>query len=578
MGLPRALAESIPPYGHLYNQPIMPRPVLLAVDDEPEVLRAIERDLRRKFGQEYRIMRADSGPSALEALQQLKARGEEAALLLSDQRMPGMQGTEFLTQAALIFPRAKRVLLTAYADTSAAIDAINSARTDYYLIKPWSPPEENLYPVLDELLEAWMEDYRAPFQGIRLLGNRWSPEAHDLRDFMGRNRIPFQWLDIDNRDNDRETGELLQRLGPDNKFPVLVLEDGSHLCRPTIGELAEKLGLRTTSEKPFYDLIIAGGGPAGLAAAVYAASEGLDTVLIERQAPGGQAGMSSRIENYLGFPQGIGGGELAQRAVAQARKFRVEMLTPQEVKCLAVEGPYRSVTLANGNSINAFSVLIATGLSWRTLDVPGVERLHGAGVYYGAAMTEIEDCRDQDIFIVGGANSAGQGAVYFARHARKVYIIVRADNLEKGMSQYLVDQIGKISNVEVWTESEVVEAHGDGHLEEVSIVRHTNEETVRLPAGGMFIFIGAFPRTEWLQGVVPMDERGFVLTGSSLARDNGRPKGWPLDRDPYIYETAIPGVFAAGDVRHNSVKRVASGVGEGSVVVQMVHQYLAKVK
>lgn len=558
--------------------PITPRPVLLAVDDELEVLRAIERDLRRKYGQEYRILRAESGPSALEALRQLKSRGEEAALLLSDQRMPGMQGTEFLTEAAKIFPRAKRVLLTAYADTNAAIEAINSARTDFYLLKPWSPPEENLYPVLDDLLDDWMADYRPPFRGIRLLGNRWSPEAHDLRDFMGRNRIPFQWLDIDNRDNDNETGELLQRLGADNTFPVIVLEDGSHLCRPTIAELAGKLGLRTTSEKPFYDLIIAGGGPAGLAAAVYAASEGLDTVLIEREAPGGQAGMSSRIENYLGFPQGIGGGELAQRAVAQAKKFRVEMLTPQEVKCLAVDGPYRSVTLADGNSINAFSVLIATGLSWRTLDVPGVERLQGVGVYYGAAMTEAENCRDQDIFIVGGANSAGQGAVYFSRHARKVYMIVRADNLAKGMSQYLVDQIGKIPNIEVWTEAEVVEAHGDGHLEEVSIIRHATDETVRLPAGGLFIFIGAFPCTGWLKGVLPMDERGFVLTGSSLARDNGRPKGWPLDRDPYIFETAIPGVFAAGDVRHNSVKRVASGVGEGSVVVQMVHQYLAKVK
>jgi thioredoxin reductase (NADPH) len=556
----------------------MSRPAILAVDDEPEVLRAVERDLRRKYGQEYRILRADSGPSALEALKQLKARDDDAALFLSDQRMPGMQGTEFLTEAAKIFPRAKRVLLTAYSDTSAAIDAINSARTDFYLLKPWSPPEENLYPILDDLLEDWMQDYRPPFRGIRLLGNRWSPEAHELRDFMGRNRIPFQWLDLDNRDNDRETGDILQRLGPDNKFPVIVLEDGSHLCRPTITELAGKLGLRTTSEKPFYDMIIVGGGPAGLAAAVYAASEGLDTVLIEREAPGGQAGMSSRIENYLGFPLGIGGGDLAQRAVAQARKFHVEMLTPQEVKCLAADGPYRSVTLSDGSSINAFTVLIATGLSWRTLEVPGVDRLHGAGVYYGAAMTEAESCRDQDIFVVGGANSAGQGAVYFARHARKVYMIVRADSLGRSMSQYLVDQIAKIPNIEVWTEAEIVEAHGDGHLEAVSVLRRAQNETVKMPAGGLFIFIGASPRTDWLRGVVPMDERGFVLTGPALAPDNARPKGWPLDRDPYIYETAIPGVFAAGDVRHNSVKRVASGVGEGSVVVQMVHQYLAKVK
>jgi thioredoxin reductase (NADPH) len=556
----------------------MPKPFLLAVDDEPEVLRAVERDLRRKYGQDYRVVRADSGASALDTLQQLKSRGEDAALLLSDQRMPGMQGTELLTAGAKVFPRAKRVLLTAYSDTNAAIDAINSARTDFYLLKPWSPPEENLYPILDDLLEDWMRDYRPPFRGIRLLGNRWSPEAHDLRDFMGRNRIPFQWLDIDNRDHDRETCELVENLDKDTKFPVVLLEDGSPLCRPTIGELAERLGLRTTSEKPFYDLIIAGGGPAGLAAAVYAASEGLDTVLIEREAPGGQAGLSSRIENYLGFPQGIGGGELALRAVAQARKFHVEMLSPQEVKCLLVDGPYRSVTLANGNSINAFSLLIATGLSWRTLDVPGVERLHGAGVYYGGAMTEAENCRDQDVFIIGGANSAGQGAVYFSQRARKVYLIVRADSLSKGMSQYLVDQIEKIPNIEVWTKAEVVEAHGESHLEEVSITRGPQNETVRLPAGGLFIFIGACPRTEWLQGVVPMDDHGFILTGPALPRDNGRPKGWPLDRDPFIYETAIPGVFAAGDVRHASVKRVASGVGEGSVVVQMVHQYLAKVK
>jgi len=556
----------------------MSKPVILALDDEPEVLRAIERDVRRKYAQEYRIVRADSGPSALGTLNELKSRKDDAALLLSDQRMPGMQGTEFLTEAAKIFPRAKRVLLTAYSDTNAAIDAINSARTDYYLLKPWSPPEENLYPVLDDLLEDWMQDYRPPFRGIRLLGNRWSPEAHELRDFMGRNRIPFQWLDIDNRANDRETAELLDTLGPDNLFPVVVLEDGSHLCRPGISEIAAKLGLRTTSEKPFYDLIIVGGGPAGLAAAVYAASEGLDTVLVEREAPGGQAGMSSRIENYLGFPLGIGGGDLAQRAVAQARKFHVEMLTPQEVKCLAVDGPYRSVTLANGNSINAFSVLISTGLSWRTLDVPGVDRLHGAGVYYGAAMTEADSCRDQDIFIVGGANSAGQSAVYFSRRASRVRMIVRAASLEIAMSQYLVDQIAKIPNIEVWTESEVVEAHGVQHLEEVSILRRPRNETVRLPAGGLFIFIGACPRTEWLQNVVPMDERGFILTGPALAPDNARPKGWPLDRDPYLYETSIPGVFAAGDVRHASVKRVASGVGEGSVVVQMVHQYLAKVK
>ncbi|HVW85597.1 MAG TPA: FAD-dependent oxidoreductase [Bryobacteraceae bacterium] len=558
--------------------PAISKPVLLAVDDEPEVLRAIERDLRRKYAQQYRIVRAESGPSALDALKQLQLRNDQAALLLSDQRMPGMQGTEFLTEAGKLFPRAKRVLLTAYADTNAAIDAINSARTDYYLLKPWSPPEENFYPVIDDLLNDWTQEYRPPWSGIRLLGNRWSPDAHELRDFMGRNRIPFQWLDIDARDNDRETSDLLKALGPENKFPVVLFEDGSHLCRPTIGELAEKLGLRTTSEKPFYDFVIVGGGPAGLAAAVYAASEGLDTVLIEREAPGGQAGMSSRIENYLGFPQGVSGGELAQRAVAQARKFSVEMLAPQEVRCLGSEGPYRSVTLADGSSINAFSLLIATGLAWRSLDVPGVERLRGAGVYYGAAMTEAESCRDQDVFVVGGANSAGQGAMYFSRHARRVIMVVRAESLSESMSQYLIDQIEKTPNIEVWTKSEVLEAHGETHLEELSIVHREDDRIERLPASGLFIFIGACPRTEWLDGVLPMDERGFILTGPYLSSNGSRPKGWPLDRDPYLFETAVPGVFAAGDVRHGSVKRVASGVGEGSVVVQMVHQYLAKVK
>jgi thioredoxin reductase (NADPH) len=556
----------------------MPKPVILAVDDEPEVLRAIERDLRRKYGQQYRIVRADSGPSALDTLKQLQLRNEQAALFLSDQRMPGMQGTEFLTEAAKIYPRAKRVLLTAYADTSAAIEAINSARTDFYLLKPWSPPDENLYPILDDLLSDWMSDYRPPFSGIRLLGTRYSADAHELRDFMGRNRIPFQWLDIENRERDKETNDLLTALGPDNVFPVVLFEDGTHLCRPSITEVAGKLGLRTTSEKPFYDLIIAGGGPAGLAAAVYAASEGLDTVLIEREAPGGQAGMSSRIENYLGFPLGISGGELAQRAVAQAKKFSVEMLAPQEVKCMMADGPYRSVTLGDGNSINAFCVLIATGLSWRSLDIPGVERLRGAGVYYGAAMTEADSCRDQQVFIVGGANSAGQAAMYFSKHARRVIMVVRADSLAKAMSRYLIDQIEHTPNIEVWTNAEIKEAHGDTHLEAVSVAKSGENDVVRNDAAGLFIFIGASPRTEWLDGVVPMDDRGFVLTGPYLTPDRARPKNWPLDRDPYLFETAVPGVFAAGDVRHGSVKRVASGVGEGSIVVQMVHQYLAKVK
>ncbi|HWD97724.1 MAG TPA: FAD-dependent oxidoreductase [Bryobacteraceae bacterium] len=555
----------------------MPKPVLLAVDDEPEVLRAMERDLRRKYGADYRIVRAPSGNSALETLKELKLRNDPAALLLSDQRMPGMQGTEFLTEAARIFPRAKRVLVTAYADTNAAIEAINSARTDFYLLKPWSPPEQNLYPVIDDLLSDWMDDYKPPFQGIRVLGTRWSAAAHELRDFLGRNRIPFQWLDIETGRDDKDVRDLMDALGSSPCFPAVIFEDGSHVCQPAIADIAGKLGLRTTSDKPFFDFIIVGGGPAGLAAAVYAASEGLDTVMIEREAPGGQAGMSSRIENYLGFPLGVSGGDLAQRAVAQARKFHVEMLTPQEVKCLLADGSYRSVTLADGSSITASAILIATGLAWRKLDVPGVEQLRGTGVYYGAAMTEAESCRDQDVYIVGGANSAGQAAVYFSRYSRRVVMLVRAPSLAKSMSQYLIDQIEKLPNVEVWTESEVIEAHGSDHLEELSIANRASGETKRVPASGLFIFIGATPETEWLNNTLPMDDRGFVLTGPALSQGGGRPKGWKLDRDPYLLETAIPGVFAAGDVRHGSVKRVASGVGEGSVVVQMVHQYLAKV-
>jgi thioredoxin reductase (NADPH) len=555
----------------------MSKPVLLAVDDEPEVLRAMERDLRRKYGADYRIVRAPSGDSALETLKELKLRNDPAALLLSDQRMPGMQGTEFLTEAARIFPRAKRVLVTAYADTNAAIDAINSARTDFYLLKPWSPPEQNLYPVIDDLLSDWMDDYKPAFQGIRVLGTRWSAAAHELRDFLGRNRIPFQWLDIETGRDDKEVRDLLDALGSKPCFPTVIFDDGSHVCQPAITDIAGKLGLRTTSDKPFFDFIIVGGGPAGLAAAVYAASEGLDTVMIEREAPGGQAGMSSRIENYLGFPLGVSGGDLAQRAVAQARKFHVEMLAPQEVKCLLADGSYRSVTLADGSSITASAILIATGLAWRKLEVPGVEQLRGAGVYYGAAMTEAESCRDQDVYIVGGANSAGQAAVYFSRYSRRVVMVVRADSLARSMSQYLIDQIQKLPNVEVWTESEVVEAHGSDHLEELSITNRPSGETKRVPASGLFIFIGATPETDWLNNTLPMDDRGFILTGPSLSQGGGRPKGWKLDRDPYLLETAIPGVFAAGDVRHGSVKRVASGVGEGSVVVQMVHQYLAKV-
>jgi len=553
----------------------MAKPILLTIDDDAEVLRAIERDLRRHYADRYRVLRADSGQAALDTLRQLKTRNDPVALLLADQRMPQMDGVGFLAEAMALFPDAKRALLTAYADTEAAIRAINDVKIHHYLLKPWDPPEEQLYPVIDDLLDDWSSSYHPPFDGIRVLGNRWSPRSYEIREFLARNQVPYQWLDIESADP--ETHRLAESLGPDTaQLPLVLFPDGARAASPTNGELASKIGLRMRAGLQFYDLVIAGGGPAGLAAGVYGASEGLRTVIVEREAPGGQAGLSSRIENYLGFPSGLSGSDLARRAVTQARRFGVEILAPQETVALRVEGPYRLVKLADGSVISCHTLLIATGVQWRNLDVPGIDRLQGAGVYYGAGQTEALSHRDEDIYIVGGANSAGQAAMNFSKYARSVVMLVRGNSLAASMSQYLIDQIKRTPNIQVQFRSKVAAVHGESRLEAISIHCGDSGQIDRVPASALFIFIGAMPRTEWLASVIERDERGFILTGPELMRNNQRPKGWPLDRDPGLLEASVPGVFAVGDVRHGSVKRVASGVGEGSIAVQFIHQYLAK--
>jgi thioredoxin reductase (NADPH) len=557
----------------------MPKPVLLTVDDDWEVLRAIERDLRRKYASDYRVLRAESGEAAMEIVRDLKVRDNAIALFLIDQRMPGLSGVEFLQQALSLYPDAKRVLLTAYADTDAAIAAINEAGINYYLLKPWDPPEENLYPVLDELLEDWQAAAVLPqFEGIRVLGNRWSPVSHNIKDFLARNHVPYKWLDIETAATDSEVRSLVELLEKEEteSLPLVILANGLRLRQPTLAQLAEHVGLKTRAAEAFYDLAIVGGGPAGLAAAVYGASEGLRTVMIEREAPGGQAGMSSRIENYLGFPSGLSGGDLARRAVVQARRFGVEILSA-EATAVRLDGPYRFLTLADGAELSCHALLVATGVQWRKLEAPGVERLTGAGIYYGAAMTEAISTRDEVVFVVGGANSAGQAAMYFSKYARRVVVLVRGSSLAASMSQYLINQLKETTNVQIEFNSSVVEAHGEDHLEAISVHCTASNEVNKVPANSLFIMIGAAPNTKWLADIVDRDERGFILSGPDLMRDGKRPKGWQLDRDPGLLETNVPGIFVVGDVRHGSVKRVASGVGEGSVAISFVHQYLSKV-
>ncbi len=543
------------------------RPAILAVDDEPAVLAAVARDLRRGFGERFRIMRAGSGREGLDVLSELRRRGDQVAMLIADQRMPGMEGTEYLVQARTIVPDAKRLLLTAYADTEAAIAAINEVALDYYLLKPWDPPEEQLFPVVEDLLTTWEAGAALEAGGVRVIGHRFSPESHDLRDFLARNRVPARFLDIE---RDGEARELLQVAGVDaDRLPVALLEDGSVLERPTMMEIAERLGISGQPASDHYDLVIVGGGPAGLAAAVYGASEGLRTVMIEREAPGGQAGQSSKIENYLGFPQGLSGSELTQRATSQARRLGAELLTVQDAVGLRVEGSGRFVELSGGGALSANCVLVASGVAYRQLETPGFPELTGAGIYYGAAVTEARSCADQHVVIIGGANSAGQAAVYFSEHAEKVTMLVRS-TLEKSMSHYLIERISKLGNIDILAGSHATAAEGeDGHLARLHVRNGDGGERV-LDADACFVFIGAAPRTDWLAGVVMRDDRGFILAGLDAKAD-----GWPLPRDPYLLETSVPGVFVAGDVRSRSIKRVASAVGEGSMAVSLVHQYLS---
>lgn len=553
----------------------MTKPVILAVDDDPAVLGAIGRDLRRHYRADYQVMKAASGTAGLEAARELAARNTPIALFLVDQRMPGMTGTELLREVSQLHPASRRVLLTAYADTDVAIAGINEIGLDHYLMKPWDPPEQRLYPVLDDLLGEWRARVRPPFEGIRVLGSEWSPQSYQAKEFLSRNRVPYEWVDLE---RDAPARALAESLAGDlTRLPVVLFADGSYLVAPSQSDLASKSGMQTQANRPFYDVIVIGGGPAGLANAVYAASEGLRTVLVESQAAGGQAGTSSLIENYLGFPAGVTGADLAHRATAQARRFGAELLTGPEAVSLRREDPYRLVVLADGTELTAYTVVITTGMSARTLNVPGVESLQGVGVYYGAAMTEAARYRDKDVCVVGGANSAGQGALFFSRYARTVTMLVRAPDLLPMMSQYLVDRIRATKNIEVLNGVEVESVQGSTSLESIIVKTAATDALCKRPMSAMFVFIGVKPHTGCFAETLELDGQGFILTGADLPREHGTPRGWPLAREPYAFETSVPGVFAAGDVRATANRRVAAAVGEGSAAVYSVHRYLRTV-
>jgi thioredoxin reductase (NADPH) len=549
------------------------RPVLLTVDDDPSVSRAVARDLRRRYGNDYRILRADSGAAALDAIREVVLRGEQVAAILADYRMPGMSGIEFLEQAMDLVPHARRALLTAYADTNAAIAAINVVDVDHYLLKPWEPPEEKLYPVVDELLAAWQRDGHTAERKIKILGHPWSAPSYEVRDFLARNLVPYRWYNVAEPEGQR----LMAAAGatPDD-IPVVITSDGDRLVRPALAELANAVGLSTMPAGEFYDLVIVGGGPAGLGAAVYGASEGLKTVIIERAAAGGQAGQSSRIENYLGFPDGVSGGQLTDRARRQALRLGAELITARTAVGLEIQGPARRVVFDDGSSVLTRSVLLATGVSYRQLTAHGLDHLVGRGVYYGSAATQAPACAGDHVIIVGGANSAGQAAVFFSRHAARVTMAVRGDSLERSMSSYLIEQIAAIDTIDVRVNTRVTGCTGNDHLECVTLLDTRDDTVQQVDAGHLFVFIGAAPLTDWLPPEVARDAAGFVRTGPDLVVDGRRPVGWDVDRDPYLLEASIPGVFVAGDVRSQSVKRVASAVGEGALAVTLVHRYLAE--
>ena len=551
------------------------KPAILTVDDDPEVLNAVGRDLRRQYGAIYRIVKADSGTRALETVRELKSRNDPVALFVVDERMPVMTGTAFLTEAKALYPDARKVLLTAYADTDAAIQGINAVGLDHYLMKPWDPPEEHLYPVLDELLDDWSAGYRPPFSGIRVAGSRWSPQSHAVKDFLSRTQTPYEWLDVDANGSTRA---LVEGVSPGlARLPVVFFPDGTALVEPSARDLAERIGLQTAATKEFYDLIVVGGGPTGLAAAVYGASEGLRTILLECQATGGQAGTSAQIENYLGFPGGLSGADLARRATIQARRLGAEIVTPREVARVRAEHPYRVVTLDDGTELACAALLVATGTEVQRLDAPGVEALTGAGIYYGEALAEAVALRDQDVVIVGGANSAGQAALLFSRYAKQVTMVVRGASLAASMSQYLVDRITGATNVQVVPDHVVRQVHGAGRLESVQLQHCATGETRTLAAEAMFVFVGSTPRSRFVADLLERDDRGFIVTGPDLIRGGKRPRAWDRDRDPFFLEASVPGICAAGDVRLGSTKRVASAVGEGSAAVGMIHKYLETV-
>ena len=553
----------------------MKKPIIFAIDDDPQVIRAIARDLRGRYRQDYRIMSTESPQEALDALPDLKKKEEEVAAFVTDQRMPQMLGVEFLAKAKQYYPTAKKVLLTAYSDVDAAIKAINDVQLDYYLSKPWDPPEEKLYPVLDDLLGDWQSRFVPSFQGIKVIGYQYSPKSHELKDFLAGNLVSYQWLNVEKSDKACELLELNDIAQKD--LPAVFFEDGSFLTDPSINELAEKVGMNREATESLYDVVIIGAGPAGLAAAVYGSSEGLKTLLIEKRAPGGQAGTSSRIENYLGFPNGLSGADLTRRAISQAKRLGAEFLAPAEVTDICLQDGYKILTLSDGSNIRTRSIVIATGVNYRKLEATGVDNFTGAGVYYGAATTEANSCQDQDVYVVGGGNSAGQGAMYLANFARQVYIVVRKPDLSSSMSQYLIDQIEKTDNIALLGETAVVEACGDGHLERIVLENVTTNEREQRDAGGLFIFIGNRPYTDWIQSDILKDKRGFVETGKDLPRHAEFKKLWKLEREPFLLETSTPGVFAAGDVHAGAMNRVASAVGEGSMSIKLVHEYLATV-